>query len=189
MRRLMIGGVRRGHGRCLAACTSSSCDSETKQKLQQTADRWEIDQIEKNFHEATTKKDIDLMLSLWAPNATLTVGPGKTAAGMDEIRRFWLEKSAAFSPRPLGLGPPRLQARDHGQRRPGHAALRVPLRRITTSDKWRRRHGRRSRRRADRRTVADHQHGWRIDRSGSLSLVRAKPNGREGPPSPSGAGR
>ncbi len=45
------------------------------------ADMWEIDQIEKDFHKSTTTKDIDLMLSLWAPNATLTAGPGQTAAG------------------------------------------------------------------------------------------------------------
>ena len=31
---------------------------EAEQKLQQEADFWEIDQIEKNFHEATTNKDI-----------------------------------------------------------------------------------------------------------------------------------
>ena len=41
-------------------------------------------------------KDIDQMMSLWAPNATLTVGPASTAAGLDEIRRFWLDESAAF---------------------------------------------------------------------------------------------
>jgi ketosteroid isomerase-like protein len=82
---------------CLAACTGSGATSETE-ALQSTADRWEIDQIEKNFHEATTKKDIDQMLSLWAPNATMTIGPGKTAVGKDEIRRFWLEESPAFMP-------------------------------------------------------------------------------------------
>ena len=59
---------------------------------------WEIDQIEKDFHRATTKKDIDLMMSLYAPNATMTVGPGATASGLDEIRRFWLEESAPFAP-------------------------------------------------------------------------------------------
>ena len=45
-----------------------------------------------------TTKDIDLMVSLWAPNATLTVGPDATAAGVDEIRQFWLEQSVAFAP-------------------------------------------------------------------------------------------
>jgi len=38
------------------------------------------------------------MMTLWAPNATMTVGPGVTASGVDEIRRFWLEDSAPFSP-------------------------------------------------------------------------------------------
>ena len=38
------------------------------------------------------------MMSLWAPNATLTVGPGQTAAGKNEIRRFWLTKATVFKP-------------------------------------------------------------------------------------------
>jgi ketosteroid isomerase-like protein len=59
---------------------------------------WEIDQIEKRFHEAQTKKDIGLMMSLYAPNATMTVGPGVTASGRDEIQRFWLDESAPFDP-------------------------------------------------------------------------------------------
>jgi ketosteroid isomerase-like protein len=83
---------------CLAACTNSGTSSATEQAQQHKADMWEIDQIEKTFHEATTTKNIDLMLSLWAPNATLTVAPGQTATGLEEIRRFWLEKSTAFMP-------------------------------------------------------------------------------------------
>ena len=83
----------------LAACTGSDANDEAEQAvLQQKADFWEIDQIEKRFHEATTKKDIDLMVSLWAPNATLSIGPGVTASGTEQIRDFWLEKSDAFDP-------------------------------------------------------------------------------------------
>ncbi len=59
---------------------------------------WEIDQIEKDFHKATSLKDIELMLSLYAPNATFTVGGGETAVGVDEIEEFWTEKSPAFEP-------------------------------------------------------------------------------------------
>lgn len=80
----------------LAACRGSGMSPEAEQELQQKADRYEIDSIEKRFHEAMTKKDIDLMMSLWAPNATLTVGPGETATGLDQIRRFWLTKSTLF---------------------------------------------------------------------------------------------
>jgi ketosteroid isomerase-like protein len=98
MRKLLIGGAFGVMVVFLAACGDSSTPSAAEQELQRRADLWEIDQIEKNFHEATTMKDIDLMMGLWAPNATLTVGPGDTAAGLDQIRRFWLNKSTAFLP-------------------------------------------------------------------------------------------
>ena len=97
MRRLLIGGALGIVLISLAACGSAS-GSEENGAVQQKADYWEIDQIEKSFHEATTKKDIEEMMSLWAPDATMTVGPGQTAAGVDEIRQFWLEKSVAFAP-------------------------------------------------------------------------------------------
>ena len=96
MRRLLIAGVVGMMVISLAACEGSNSNAEAEQKLQQEADFWEIDQIEKNFHEATTNKDIVKMMSLWAPNATLTVGPGETAAGVDEIRQFFLDKSSMF---------------------------------------------------------------------------------------------
>jgi len=82
----------------LAASGGSSERSASEQQLQGKADRWAIDSIEKKFHKATSKKDVDLMMSLWAPNATMTVGPGQTAAGMKQIRRFWLTKAAVFKP-------------------------------------------------------------------------------------------
>ena len=98
MRRLVIVGALGIMAISLAACGGSNADAAAQQELQEKADLWEIDQIEKNFHESTTKKDIDQMMSLWAPNATLTVGPGETAAGVAEIRQFWLDKSTAFEP-------------------------------------------------------------------------------------------
>ncbi len=97
MRRLVIGsGI--GFlllGVILAACGPSGTDSSEDQ-AQRVQDMWQIDQIEKNFHEATSLKDIDLMLSLYAPNATFTVGGGETAVGVDQIREFWTTKSPAF---------------------------------------------------------------------------------------------
>jgi ketosteroid isomerase-like protein len=97
VRKLLIGGAIGIVLISLVACTRAS-ESEANDALQRQADYWEIDQIESNFHEATTKKNIDQMMSLWAPNATLTVGPDLTAAGLDEIRQFWLTKSVAFAP-------------------------------------------------------------------------------------------
>jgi len=80
-----------------AACSGSRDDSADAQ-ARRAQDMWEIDQIEKDFHGSMTTKDIDLMMSLFAPNATMTVGPGVTASGLDEIRTFWLEKAAPFAP-------------------------------------------------------------------------------------------
>ena len=96
MRRLLIGTL----GILIiaaSACGGSNEDSASQADMQMKADYWAIDQIEKDFHEATSNKDIEQMVSLYAPNATMTVGPGVTASGVDEIREFWLEKSAPFS--------------------------------------------------------------------------------------------
>ena len=98
MRKLLLSGALGIVVLCLAACGDSSMPSAAEVELQRKADLYEIDLIEKNFHKATSIKDIDLMMGLWAPNATLTVGPGDTAAGLDQIRRFWLNKSTAFMP-------------------------------------------------------------------------------------------
>jgi ketosteroid isomerase-like protein len=100
MRRLVIGG---GLGVfllsvVLVACGGSNSVSEAEQDQQRLADMWKIDQIEKVFHHATTTKDIDGMMSLFAPNATMTVGEGETASGLEEIRQFWLEKAVSFEP-------------------------------------------------------------------------------------------
>ena len=98
MRILLIGGALGAVVLALAACGGSSTSSASEQAVQRQADLYAIDRIEKVFHKATSRHDIDLMMSLWAPNATFTVGPGQTAAGKQEIRKFWLEKSVAFQP-------------------------------------------------------------------------------------------
>jgi hypothetical protein len=97
MRRLMFGG---GLGVfllsvVLVACGGSTTDSSDNQ-ARRFQDMWEIDKIEKDFHGAMTAQDIDGMMSLFAPNATMTVGPGVTASGVDEIRRVWVEEAAMF---------------------------------------------------------------------------------------------
>ena len=47
-----------------------------------------IHQIEIVFHEAGTTKNLDLMLSLFAPDASISSG-GKTYSGADQIREYW----------------------------------------------------------------------------------------------------
>ena len=99
MRKLVVGGalVVSLLTVVLAACSGSGADS-TDAQARRFQDKWEIENIEKKFHKATSEKDIDLMLSLYAPNATFTVGGGETAVGTDEIREFWTTKSPAFDP-------------------------------------------------------------------------------------------
>jgi ketosteroid isomerase-like protein len=81
----------------VAASGGSSTSSASEQEMRRNADLWEIDQLEKNFHKATTMKDVDLITSLFAPNATLTV-PGTTAVGKQQIQQFWLTKGKSFQP-------------------------------------------------------------------------------------------
>jgi ketosteroid isomerase-like protein len=97
MRRLLVIGALGVMAISLSACAGSSGNSASEEVMQREADYWAISQLQRNFHEATSKKDIDLMMSLYAPNATLTI-PGRTAVGTEQIRRFWLTKSDAFRP-------------------------------------------------------------------------------------------
>jgi len=73
----------------IAASGGSSSSSASEQQMQQNADKWEIDQLQRSFHRATTTKNVALMMSLYAPDATFTL-PGSIAAGKKEIRQFWL---------------------------------------------------------------------------------------------------
>jgi uncharacterized protein (TIGR02246 family) len=82
----------------LSACGSSSGDSASEQALQRQADLYAIDQIEKTWHRATSTQDVDLMMTLFAPNATYTIGPGQTFVGKKQIRNFWL-KAPVFKPK------------------------------------------------------------------------------------------
>jgi uncharacterized protein (TIGR02246 family) len=98
MRTLSLGCILVALVLPLAACGGSSKSSATDGALQRQADTLAIDQIERSWHEATSRHDIDLMMSLWAPNATYTIGPGQTLTGKKAIRRFYLTQAAPFQP-------------------------------------------------------------------------------------------
>jgi len=57
---------------------------------------YKIDQIEKTWHRAASKKNLDLMMSIWAPNASATIG-GKTYTGKAQIRALFA-KAGPFQP-------------------------------------------------------------------------------------------
>ena len=81
----------------LTRCGSSSADSTSQATLQKAADTEAITQIEVSWHKASSTKDLDLMMSLWADNATFTVGP-QTYTGKAEIRNFFATKAGPFQP-------------------------------------------------------------------------------------------
>ncbi len=96
MRRLMAAGAVGLFAVALSACGGSDGSSESVEALQRDSDVYAISQIERDFHESMSKKDIDQMMGLWAPHATFTFGPGQTASGKPQIRQVWLTKTKAF---------------------------------------------------------------------------------------------
>jgi hypothetical protein len=99
MRRLLIGLVLAGVTALpVAACGGSGMSAGDAQALREQADRLQIDQIEAKFHQALSTKNVDLMMSLWAPHATFTVGAGRTLTGKAQIRAFWLRDAPGFQP-------------------------------------------------------------------------------------------
>jgi uncharacterized protein (TIGR02246 family) len=95
MRTLLMGGVLAILALTISACGGSNGSSASDQATEQKADSYEVSQIERTFHEAISKKDIDELVALFAPNATGTFGPGKTVTGKQQIRQVW-SKSVAF---------------------------------------------------------------------------------------------
>ena len=78
------------------ACGGSGDNGGTSRELQQMADANAIDQIEKTWHKAASTHDVDLMMSIWAPDATFTVG-GASYVGREQIRNFFSQQKA-FQP-------------------------------------------------------------------------------------------
>ena len=90
MRTLWIGGALAALVVALSACGGSSGSSASDEAMQRQADNYAISQIERDFHEAISKKDIDELVGLFADNATGTFGPGVTVTGKDQIRQIWM---------------------------------------------------------------------------------------------------
>jgi ketosteroid isomerase-like protein len=75
------------------ASTGSTANANT----QREADLYEIDQIEVKFHRATSKHDIALMMSLWAPGAVFNIDQ-KTLVGKKQIQHWFETENKAFKP-------------------------------------------------------------------------------------------
>ena len=56
----------------------------------------EIYELQSAFHRAKTTQDLDLMMSLWAPDAKLNIqdDPNSPYTGSDTLRDFWLNSGS-----------------------------------------------------------------------------------------------
>jgi hypothetical protein len=81
----------------VAGCTAPAASSGGSTDVQRQADLYAIDQIEVKWHQASSRKDVDLMMSIWAKDATFTTA-GKTFTGADQIRQFFATQAAPFKP-------------------------------------------------------------------------------------------
>ena len=74
-------------------CLGTAMASESEENAE---DFMNMHNIEIKFHQAGSTHDLDLMLSLFADDATLTA-KGKTYTGKDQIKAFW-QAAPQFQP-------------------------------------------------------------------------------------------
>ena len=67
MRTILLGGVLAILVFALSACGGSNGSSASDRVMEQKADNYAISQIERSFHEAISKKDIDEIAGLFSP--------------------------------------------------------------------------------------------------------------------------
>jgi ketosteroid isomerase-like protein len=95
MRAFVVGAVAAAAAVLLAGCGGSGSSAVDK-VTQRDAELYQIDQIERTWHKAASTHDLDLMMTIWAPNATFSLG-GKTVRGKAAIRAA-LAKAGPFQP-------------------------------------------------------------------------------------------
>ena len=89
----------------LAAPVLSMVDARAQVSGPESTQVAEIYQLQAAFHRAKTTQDIDLMMSLWAPDAIfVNRSTGATYSGSDAIRGFWLG-SGSFTHHRFSLVP------------------------------------------------------------------------------------
>jgi hypothetical protein len=81
----------------LAGCGGSGNKASVGAETQRLADLYAIDQIERTWHEAASTHDVDLMMTLWAPDATFNIGT-ETLNGTAQIRDFFTKRAGPFQP-------------------------------------------------------------------------------------------
>jgi hypothetical protein len=95
--RIVIGAALMALTLALSACGGSGSSSASQEALQRESDLYQISLIERSFHEAISKKDVDKLVGLFSAHATGTFRPGQTVSGREQIRKVWM-KSTAWKP-------------------------------------------------------------------------------------------
>jgi len=94
VRKILVGAI--AIGLVLAGAGYGALGRSSGLSLQRQADLYSINQIEKTWHRSTSKKNLELMMSLWVPHASMTIG-GDTYAGKKAIRGVFA-RSGPFQP-------------------------------------------------------------------------------------------
>jgi ketosteroid isomerase-like protein len=80
----------------LTGCGGSANASAAQSELKKQADMYEIEQLEATWHKAASTKNVDLAVSLFAPDAYITTGT-ETVRGLEAIRQN-IQSAHAFQP-------------------------------------------------------------------------------------------
>jgi ketosteroid isomerase-like protein len=96
-RALVAGGALLVLVSTLAGCGGSGKNSAAEQSVEREATLYQINRIEQTFHEAMSKHDVNLMMTLFAPGAVFSLGPD-SLTGKAQIRHFFSTQNAAFKP-------------------------------------------------------------------------------------------
>ncbi len=94
MKKLLVTAALIGVGVLIAG--NGAWGGGSGSSAQKLADKYKIDQIEKTWHKAASRKNVNLMMTLWAPHATFTIA-GQTYTGKKAIRQVFV-KAGPFQP-------------------------------------------------------------------------------------------
>jgi ketosteroid isomerase-like protein len=94
-RALLMGCALAMVAAALAGCGGSAMASASDQTQQKDAALYQIDQIERTWHKAASTHNVDLMMTLWAPDAVFNIGT-ETFTGKAQIRKFFATENKAF---------------------------------------------------------------------------------------------
>ena len=97
IRALLMGCALAIVGGILAGCGGSSTAAASDQTQQKDAALYQIDQIERTWHKAASTHNVDMMMTLWAPDAVFNIGT-ETFTGKAQIRKFFATENKAFMP-------------------------------------------------------------------------------------------